>query len=152
MWYNKYDIVDWSVRSLGLGFYLSVAMLPVMIILTIIFVLKKKVNNEETKIYSYILITSIVMTLLEIVSAILFRDYLETFAYNLIAKLVLASYIMVNFLFCSYLMTVCKRPKWRINILRVSSLVILKPWKHSEFFSKNLLKSSNLNLLSTKLA
>ena len=113
------------MRSLGLGFYLSVAMLPVMIILTIIFVLKKKVNNEETKIYSYILITSIVMTLLEIVSAILFRDYLETFAYNLIAKLVLASYIMVNFLFCSYLMTVCKRPKLRINILRVSSLVIL---------------------------
>ena len=113
------------MRSLGLGFYLSVAMLPVMIILTIIFVLKKKVNNEETKIYSYILITSIVMTLLEIVSAILFRDYFETFAYNLIAKLVFVSYIMVNFLFCSYLMTVCKRPKSRINILRVLSLIVL---------------------------
>ena len=113
------------MRSLGLGFYLSVAMLPVMIILAIIFVLKKKVNNEETKIYSYILITSIVMTLLEIISAILYRDYLETFAYNLIAKLVLVSYIMVNFLFCNYLMTVCKRPKLRLNILKISSLIVL---------------------------
>lgn len=113
------------MRSLGLGFYLSVAMLPVMIILTIIFVLKKKVNNEETKIYSYILITSIIMTLLEIVSAILYKDYLDTFAYNLIAKFVLVSYIMVNFLFCNYLMTVCKRPKSRVNIMRILSLIVL---------------------------
>ena len=85
---------------MGLGFYLSVAMLPVMIILTVIFFLKEKLNNEETKIYSFILITSIIMTIFEIISALLYRDYFESFSYNIIAKMVLVSYIAVNFLFC----------------------------------------------------
>ena len=110
---------------MGLGFYLSVAMLPVMIILTVIFVLKKKVNNYETKIYNYILITAVVMTFLEIVSAVLYHGYVNTFLYNFIAKLVLISYIVVNFLFCYYLMIVCKSSKLKINILYISTVLVL---------------------------
>ena len=110
---------------MGLGFYLSVAMLPVMIILTVIFFLKEKVNNEETKIYSLILITSIVMTIFEIISALLYRDYFESFSYNFIAKMVLVSYIAVNFLFCKYLMSVCKRTKAGFNILYFLTIIVL---------------------------
>ena len=110
---------------MGLGFYLSVAMLPVMIILTVIFFLKEKVNNEETKIYSLILITSIIMTIFEIISALLYRDYFESFSYNFIAKMVLVSYIAVNFLFCKYLMSVCKRTKAGFNILYFLTIIVL---------------------------
>ena len=110
---------------MGLGFYLSVAMLPVMIILTVIFFLKEKLNNEETKIYSFILITSIIMTIFEIISALLYRDYFESFSYNIIAKMVLVSYIAVNFLFCKYLMNVCKRTKVGFNILYVFTVIVL---------------------------
>ncbi len=110
---------------MGLGFYLSIAMFPVMVILTVIFMLKKKVNNEETKIYRYILTTSIIMTSLEIVSAILYKDYMNTIVYVMVAKLVLVSYIVINYLFCSYLMTVCKSSKIKLKILKVFSLIIL---------------------------
>ena len=110
---------------MGMGFYLSVAMLPVMIILATIFKLKKKVNNEETNIYNYILTGSIVMTGLEIMSAILFKDYFETLAYNIVAKLVLLSYITVNYLFCYYLMIVCKRKKISFRILQVCTVLVV---------------------------
>ena len=110
---------------MGLGFYLSIAMLPVMIIITTIFFLKEKLNNEETEIYAYILLSSVAMTLFEILSAILFESAFGSFVYNLIAKMVLVSYIVVNYLFCQYMMNVCKRPKSRINLLRVISIITL---------------------------
>ena len=110
---------------MGLGFYLSIAMLPVMIIITTIFFLKEKLNNEETEIYAYILLSSIAMTLFEILSAILFESAFGSFVYNLIAKMVLVSYIVVNYLFCQYMMNVCKKPKSRINLLRVITIITL---------------------------
>ncbi len=110
---------------MGFGFYLSVAMLPVMIILAVIFFLKKKVDNEETKIYSLILIVAILMTLFEIISALLCENYFEAFWYNYISKMVLISYILVNFLFCKYLMTVCKRNKIGFNILNLVTILVL---------------------------
>ena len=66
---------------MGMGFYLSVAMFPVMCILTIIFMLKRKVKNKETKIYKYILIVSILMTTFEILSALLYVNYLHTIVF-----------------------------------------------------------------------
>lgn len=96
---------------MGVGFYFSVAMLPVMSIITIIFILKRKIKNEETRIYKYILITILLMTSLEIISALLFKNYFNTYMYDLIAKLVLISYITINYLFCLYFMKVCNISK-----------------------------------------
>ncbi len=110
---------------MGIGFYLSMGMLPVMIILTVIFLMKKKVDNEETNIYRYILLTSIAMTVLEIASALLYQDFFETIQYTIVAKLVLISYITVNYLFCKYLMSVCKRPLSRINILKIITVIVV---------------------------
>lgn len=110
---------------MGLGFYLSVAMLPVMIIITVIFLFKKKLKNDETRIYSYILITSIFMIFFEILSAILYQNCFESFIFDLVSKMVLVSYLGVNFLFCYYLMVVCKRPKLSVGILRFLSVLVL---------------------------
>lgn len=110
---------------MGLGFYLSIGILPVMIILTVIFMKKEKVKNDETKIYSFILITSIVMTILEIISAVLFLDHMDTFIYNLVAKLVLVSYAIVNFLFCTYLMKVSNRPKIGFKVVNLITIIVL---------------------------
>lgn len=110
---------------MGLGFYMSVAILPVMIILTIIFFLKKKIDNAETKIYRYILIVSILMPIFEIASALLYRNYSQLLIYNIVAKMVLISYIAINFLFCKYLMSVCKRSKKVLNIFYVLTILIL---------------------------
>ena len=65
------------------------------------------------------------MTIFEIISALLYRDYFESFSYNIIAKMVLVSYIAVNFLFCKYLMNVCKRTKVGFNILYVFTVIVL---------------------------
>lgn len=110
---------------MGLGFYLSVAMLPVMITLSIIFFYKEKVNNNETKIYSLILLNSIVMTTFEIVSALLFKDFFDTILYKIVAKLVLISYVSVFFLFCEYIMFVCKRKKMEFNIVNIFTAIVI---------------------------
>ena len=110
---------------MGLGYYLSVSMIPVMTILAVIFMLKKKIDNTETAIYGYILITSILMSLLEVLSALFFENFLDTFIYNIVAKAVLVSYLLLNFLFCSYLMSVCKRSKVDFQIFYVFSILIL---------------------------
>ena len=65
------------------------------------------------------------MTSFEIISALLYKDYINTYVYNFIAKMVLVSYLCVNYLFCYYLMTVCKRPKYAIHILQIFSVIVL---------------------------
>ncbi|NMA51076.1 MAG: hypothetical protein GX951_04425, partial [Mollicutes bacterium] len=110
---------------MGVGFYFSVAMLPVMSIITIIFILKRKIKNEETRIYKYILITILLMTSLEIISALLFKNYFNTYMYDLIAKLVLISYITINYLFCLYFMKVCNISKKSLKVLKIMSIIIL---------------------------
>ncbi len=110
---------------MGIGFYLSVAMLPVMITLSIIFYYKEKVNNNETKIYGLILFNSIIMTTFEIISALLFKEFFDTILYKIVAKLVLISYVSVFFLFCEYIMFVCKRKKMEFNVINIFTAIIV---------------------------
>lgn len=110
---------------MGIGFYLSVAMLPVMITLSIIFFYKEKVNNNETKIYGLILFNSIIMTTFEIISALLFKEFFDTILYKIVAKLVLISYVSVFFLFCEYIMFVCKRKKMEFNVINIFTAIIV---------------------------
>lgn len=127
------------MNKLGLGFYLSIAMLPVMTIITVIFILKQKIKNVETKIYSYILVTSVLMTFFEILSAVLYQMCFGSFIYDLVAKMVLISYLSVNFLFCYYLMVVCKKQKSRISILQLVSILffLLTLFSKTEYVETN---------------
>ena len=110
---------------MGIGFYLSVAILPVMFIIAIVFFLKGKVKNEETKIYSYMLVVSILMIMFEIISALLYKSFFNSFGYNVIAKMVLVSYICVFLLFCKYIMVICNRHKFEFNIFYVLTALVL---------------------------
>ena len=78
---------------MGIGFYLSISMIPILLLLTIIFFVKKRVNNEETKIYSHILISSIIMSIFEVTSAIMYKEYFGLLIYDIVAKLVLVCYV-----------------------------------------------------------
>ena len=109
---------------MGVGFYLSVSMIPVITILSIIFFAKKKIGNEETKIYSRILINSIVILSMEVLSALLYKNYFETFIFDVVAKMVLISYISMFFLFCEYIMLICKRTKTEAYILYGLTLLV----------------------------
>ena len=110
---------------MGIGFYLSISMIPILLLLTIIFFVKKRVNNEETKIYSHILISSIIMSIFEVTSAIMYKEYFGLLIYDIVAKLVLVCYVVVNYLFCNYLMTICNRPKPTFILLKVITIVTL---------------------------
>lgn len=110
---------------MGLGFYLSISMLPVITMISIIFFTKKKTGNEETKIYSYILINSIIILLLEVISALIYNKLYGTLLFDIIAKCVLISYISMFFFFCKYIMLICKRKKIERNILDVFSILII---------------------------
>lgn len=109
---------------MGIGFYLSIGMLPVMFILTIIFFLKGKIKNEETKVYSCMLFFSILMTLFEILSALLFKMNFDSFIYRIIAKLVLLSYVSIFFFFCYYIMNICCCKKIKFIIFYIFTFII----------------------------
>ena len=101
----------------GMGFYFSVGMLPVLIILSIIFFSKKKVNNKETNIYGWILFVSLIMLSLEIATAIMYRTDIDQDTYAFVSKLVPITYVLINSLFCRYLMHVCNNNKKSFTVL-----------------------------------
>ena len=105
-----------------IGFYFSLCTLIIMIIFTIFFFSKKKINNKETNIYGWLLIASVIMTLLEIITAIWFNLGLDidTVAYKLLAKTVPICYVVLNSLFCRYLISICKKEKAKYKILNIS--------------------------------
>ncbi len=108
-----------------IGFYFSLCTLIIMIIFAVVFFGKKKVKNEETKIYGWLLIVSIIMTILEIATAIYFSmgNDIETIFYKLGAKLVPTCYVLLNSLFGRYLLSVCKNEKANFKILTVVTTI-----------------------------
>ena len=107
-----------------MGVYFSVSGLIIMIIFTIVFFSKEKMNNKETKIYGKILISAIIMSSLEIISYLLFRYYdSNDFLFMLFAKLVPISYMFINSLFCGYIISVCYQEKARFWILNIAITV-----------------------------
>ena len=110
---------------MGIGFYLSISMIPILILLTTIFFIKKKVNNDETRIYSYILLSAIIMSIFEVVSAIMYKEFFGQLIYDVVAKIVLVCYVVVNYLFCNYLMTICNKSKSTFIFLRIITIITL---------------------------
>ena len=110
---------------MGIGFYLSISMIPVMSIIAVIFFSKEKVKNEETNIYSTILFSSIIMTIFEVVSALLFKNDYSSILYNIVAKMVLFSYMTVFLQFCKYTMKICNRKKFEFVILYIFTAIII---------------------------
>ena len=96
-----------------MGLYFSISSLFFVLILGIVFSMKKIVLNEETKLYKKILIVTIVGLTLEILTAYWYSYGIENTEsiYLIASKMTLAYYAAWSFLFMNYIMCVCKVDK-----------------------------------------
>ena len=110
-----------------IGFYFSVSSFIIMTILSIVFFIKEKISNKETKIYGYLLIFSIITSLLEFVTAIMFIKGadIHSVIYVTLAKCVPACYVLLNSLFCRYFISITDENKTKYRILNISLIITL---------------------------
>lgn len=92
-----------------MGLYFSSSSLFVVTILFIIYVSKKKLKNDETKIYGLLLFFTIVMLFLEVLTGYLYKTSFDINSdiYVLLSKFVIISYVVMNSLFSKYIITIC---------------------------------------------
>lgn len=92
-----------------MGLYFSSSSLFVVTILFIIYVSKKKLKNDETKIYGLLLFFTIVMLFLEVLTGYLYKTSFDINSdiYVLLSKFVIISYVVMNYLFSKYIITIC---------------------------------------------
>lgn len=92
-----------------MGLYFSSSSLFVVTILFIIYVAKKKLKNDETKIYGLLLFFTIVMLFLEVLTGYLYKTSFDINSdiYVLLSKFVIISYVVMNSLFSKYIITIC---------------------------------------------
>lgn len=92
-----------------MGLYFSSSSLFVVTILFIIYVAKKKLKNDETKIYGLLLFFTIVMLFLEVLTGYLYKTSFDINSdiYVLLSKFVIISYLVMNSLFSKYIITIC---------------------------------------------
>ena len=87
-----------------IGAYFSISILVVLFIFAIVFFRKNKLNNLDTRIYSFILIASIFGTIIDILTFILFKsgfDY-NSSIYKLFTKMEFIYFFYVLSLFTIY--------------------------------------------------
>ena len=110
-----------------MGVYFSISGLIIISIIAFVFFTKEKVNNKETKIYGRILIAAVAMSLLEIISYLLFKygNSLDDFIFRFFAKLVPVSYMVINSLFCSYIIYVCYQEKAKYIFLNIAIAIAI---------------------------
>ena len=92
-----------------IGVYFSISALCVILILTSIFYIKKKVTNQETRVYGYLLFNTIVILILEVLSCFLYKNNIvgeNNYLYQFLCKLVVSSYFLWGAIICVYLMNI----------------------------------------------
>ncbi len=95
-----------------------------MLLLTIIYFSKQRINTLENKIYSFGLIISLIGTILEIISGIVFLK-IETanFIYILISRLVFVYYVLWTTFFTKYTIITTNEIKEENKINRVFNII-----------------------------
>ena len=119
------------------GAYFSLSSFIIILIFLYMFFSKKRVNNVETKIYSYILVLTSIGLLLEIITWLLFvyGINIESIFYKFLSKITSSYYMLWSGLFVLYIMNICgmdnkKQKKFKIISL-ITFLLILIISKHS---------------------
>ena len=104
-----------------MGLYFSSSSLFVVTILFIIYVAKKKLKNDETKIYGLLLFFTIVMLFLEVLTGYLYKTSFDINSdiYVLLSKFVIISYVVMNSLFSKYIITICYENRKNIYFLLI---------------------------------
>lgn len=123
-----------------MGLYFSSSSLFVVTILFIIYVAKKKLKNDETKIYGLLLFFTIVMLFLEVLTGYLYKTSFDINSdiYVLLSKFVIISYVVMNSLFSKYIITICYENRKNTYFLLILfmltiALILCTPLNFVEF-------------------
>ena len=111
-----------------IGVYFSASALIVLIVLTIIFYSKGKVNNNETKIYGLLLLITILSLSLEITSyAVYSKNILTTdnIVYQIMCKGVSATYFLWSAVIFIYVLNVTEAKKNIKTAMAIATLLII---------------------------
>lgn len=137
-----------------MGLYFSICSLIITIILTIIYFRKKKINNDETKIYGVLLVSTIAMLLFESMTGFWYKWGIATnnLIYRLLCKMVFMSYIVINTMFSKYLINICSEVKKNNKFLLFSFIIailiaLFSPLKY--IVTENSIQPSGIGIIST---
>ena len=88
-----------------MGLYFSICTLIILIAFVIDFFIKKKVQNIETKIYSVLIVVTIIGLFLEALTGIFYNIDLDTnlFIFRFFSKTVLIYYIVWSLVYAHYI-------------------------------------------------
>ncbi len=110
-----------------LGAFFSISSFFYLLVFCISFFSKKKVNNIETKLYGYIILITLVGTLVDVLGFLLFKyniDY-NSFFYKSISKLMLLYFLSWITLFTYYIYSISEKFLLKRNKFVISFLFIL---------------------------
>ncbi len=110
-------LITYSIRFINLIY---------LLILFIVFFSKKRVNNKETKAFSYILVANVVGVLLEIFNYMLLLSYDESnILYVMETKIIIVYYLIWGSLFLAYEFILFKKNTKYLKIFTVIVSIIL---------------------------
>lgn len=103
-----------------MGLYFSISALIIIGIFTFNFLTKDKVKNIETEVYKYMLLTTILGLILDIITCALYNIGADTstFGYTITSKFVFVYFVLWTMLFSYYISSIClkKDKNYLINI------------------------------------
>lgn len=102
-----------------MGLYFSICTLVILIAFVIDFFVKKKVQNIETKIYSVLIVVTIIGLFLEALTGIFYNVHIDTnlFIFRFFSKTVLIYYIVWSLVYAHYIICVCHFNRSVIRLL-----------------------------------
>lgn len=85
-----------------MGLYFSISALLILLIFAITFFMKQRVKNDETEIYKYLLLITMLGLTLEISTAIMYNVGVDinSIFYQLLSKMVFCYYLVWSYFFC----------------------------------------------------
>ena len=139
-----------------MGLYFSISALLILLIFAITFFMKQRVKNDETEIYKYLLLITMLGLTLEISTAIMYNVGVDinSIFYQLLSKMVFCYYLVWSYFFAKYIISICKnKSKTKTFILFLtlisSVLVMVSPISYIE--QGNVIMPDGLSLYITYL-
>ena len=139
-----------------MGLYFSISALLILLIFAITFFMKQRVKNDETEIYKYLLLITMLGLTLEISTAIMYNVGVDinNIFYQLLSKMVFCYYLVWSYFFAKYIISICKnKSKTKTFILFLtlisSVLVMVSPISYIE--QGNVIMPDGLSLYITYL-
>ena len=110
-----------------MGVYFSISILIVLLVLSCFYFFKEKINSVEKKYYSAIIIVTVIGLLLEITTFFMFKMGFDvnSLIYILLAKLTFCYYIIWDYLYSKYMISLGTNTNTKTNILNFFTIIII---------------------------